>query len=221
MSDLMEVNGLDQSLSVDDTEILIRIETIIQESIERKDAFYALDFGKEFIKISQLSGIALAKLFYRLRENWDLFEVEDEFDSVAYAYVGMHKSTIDKYIRVWEMYEHKIIPEDLESEIRQKNIKDQIYIATLPAQGHEPTLEEWQEIADAPDYNSVASVVREIKGQKPRKSALLIFINSDGTLMAQQEDEMQFVGYLNVDDAGDIAEKAIQRLLRAAGVLER
>jgi len=63
--------------------------------------------------------------------------------------------------------------------------------------------------------------VREIKGKEPRADALLIYLTTDGTLQAEQGGRIEFVGYLNVSDAGDIAVKAIQRLLRAAGVLER
>jgi hypothetical protein len=119
------------------------------------------------------------------------------------------------------MYENKTIPQEFEEEIRQKNIKDQIYIATLPAQGYDLTEDEWQEIADAPDYSSVAKKVREIKGKEPTKSALLIFISPTGELSAQQEGIIEFVGYLAVDEAGEVAEKAIQRLLKSAGVLQR
>lgn len=221
MSDLIEVNSLDQSLPVDYEQTLSKIDEVVQESIEMKDAYYALNFGVKLIQMAQLSGMGLAKLFYLLRENWEIFELGDSFDNVAYSYVGKSKATVDRYIRVWEMYEERIIPKEFEEEIRQKNIKEQIYIATLPAQGYEPSKEDWQDIVDAPDYNSVSAKVREIKGEEPRKSALLIFISETGELSAQQEGEVQFVGYLDVNDAGDIAEKAIQRIIRSVGVLQR
>ncbi len=221
MSDLMEINGLDQSLPVDDTAILNKVDAIIEASIEMKNPYHALDFGRDLIQVSQLSGIALAKLFYLLKDIWDGFEIGDDFDTVAYAYVGRSKDTVDRYVRVWEMYEHKLIPEEFETEIRQKNIKDQIYIASMSAQGYEPDDDEWQEIVDAPDYNSVSAQVRKIKGKKPRKSALLIFISEDGSLTAEQKGITQYVGFLNIDESGDIREKAIQRLLRTAGVLQR
>jgi len=221
MTDLMELNGLDQSLPVDDTYILNRVEEVVRESIERKDVYHALDFGKGLIQISQLSGIALAKLFYLLRENWDVFEIGDNFKDVAYSYVGRDRATVDRYIRVWEMYEKKLIPDQFVEDIRQKNIKDQIYIASMTAQGYEPEENDWQDIVDAPDYTSVSVKVREITGKEPRPNALLIYLTSDGTLQAEQEGHIEFVGYLNIEEGGDIAQKAIQRLLKSAGVLER
>lgn len=220
--DLLVLNGLDQSLPVDDNWILNKVDEIIDESLRQKDPYIALKFGKNLIVASQLSGIGLAKLFYSMKENWDAYEHEDDFDEIAYDYVGRHKATVDKYVRVWEMYERGLIPKEFVEEIRQKNIKDQIPIALMTSsQGYEPTTDEWEELADAPDYTSVSAKVREIKGKEPRKSALLIFISDDGNLSAQQEGHVEFVGYLNIDDAGDIAEKAIQRLLKSAGVLQR
>ena len=219
--DLLVLNGLDQSLPVDDNWMLQKVDEIINESLRQKDPYIALDFGKNLIQISQLSGIGLAKLFHGLRENWYIYEIGDDFDDVAYDHVGRSKATVDRYVRVWEMYEQNLIPEDLSDEIRQKNIKDQIPIASLLSQGYEPDEDEWQELADAPDHASVSAKVREIKGKEPRKSALLIFISSDGNLSAQQEGHVEFVGYLNIDDEGLIADKAIQRLLKSAGVLSR
>jgi hypothetical protein len=221
MSDLLELNGLDQSLSVDTEPILERVDEIVQESIERGDVYYALNFGKGLIEVAQISGMGLAKLFYLLKKHWSEFQLGDKFDDVAFAYVGRTKDTVDKYVRVWEMYENNIIPPQFEDEIKQKNIKDQVPIALMTvSQGYELDEEQWQQIVDAPDYTSVGAVVRDIKGKEPRKSALLIFIDSDGNLSAQQEGEIQFVGYFN-EEPGDIAEKAQQRLLRSAGVLQR
>jgi hypothetical protein len=173
------------------------------------------------IAFSQLSGIALAKLFYLIRENWEVFEIGDNFEDVAYARVGRTKDTVDKYVRLWEMYENKTIPAEFIEDIRQKNVKDQIPIANMLSQGYEPDEEQWQDIVDAPDNSSVLRAVRDIKGTEPRKSALLLFIKEDGSLIAEQEGVSQYVGWLNIDEAGDIAEKGIQRLLRSAGVLQR
>ena len=62
---------------------------------------------------------------------------------------------------------------------------------------------------------------REIEGKEPSRSALLIFLSDDGQLTAMQEGETEFVGFLNIEEAGLIADKAIQRIIRSAGVMER
>lgn len=219
--DLMEINGLDQSLPIDTAPILKKIDEVMQESIERSDVYYALDFGVNLIQMAQLSGMGLAKLVYLIKENWGIFEIGDNFEDVAYSYLGRSKDTIDRHVRVWGMYEKKLIPEEFKDEIKQKNIKDQIPIATMLSQGIVVDHNDWQDLADAPDHTSVAHAIRKIKKEEPRKSALLIFISDDGSLTAQQEGVTQYVGFLNIDDAEDIAEKAIQRIIRSVGVLQR
>jgi hypothetical protein len=221
MSDLMELNGLDQSLEVDTMPMLEKIDEIVQESIERGDVYIALDFGVNLIEVAQLSTLGLAKLFYLIKKNWNEFELGDNFSDTITAHMGRHKDTVDRHIRVWEMYESDLVPESIVDDIRQKNIKDQIPIANMLSQGYEVDEDEWQKIVDAPDNSSVLKEIRDIKGVEPRKSALLIFMSETGELSAQQEGMTQFVGYLDINDAGDIAEKAIQRLLKSAGVLQR
>jgi hypothetical protein len=221
MSELILLGGLDQSLPVEDDEILDKVDKIIAESLERKDVYYALNACKYIKQIAQLSGIALAKFFYLIHENWEQYEIGDNFNDTVADYVGVHSATVRKYVSIWKMHETKLIPEKFAEDIRQRNIKDQVPIATLVSQGYEVDDGDWQELVDAPDFTSISAKIRDIKGREPSKSALLIFINEDGTLTAMQEGETEFVGYLNIDDAGLIGDKAIQRLLKSAGVLER
>ena len=219
--EIILLNGLDQTLPIEDDWILDKVDEIIRESLEKKDAYLALNSCRALKQIAQLSGIALAKFFYLMKENWDKYEIGDEFDDVAFDYVGVHKSTVDKYVRVWKMHNQHLIPSEVSEQIRKRNIKDQIPIAIAVDQGYDIGEDDWKDLADAPDFNSVSAKVREIKGKEPSKSALLLFISSDGTLTAQQEGETEFVGYLNTDDAGLIAEKAIQRILKSSGVMEK
>jgi hypothetical protein len=221
MSDLILLNGLDQSLPVKDDWILDKVDEIIRDSLEKKDVYYALNSCKALKQIAQLSGIALAKFFYLIKQNWDEYEIDEDFDEIAFDYVGVHKNTVSTYTRVWQMHEADVIPESVSENIRQRNIKDQIPIALALDQGYNIREDEWEELSNAPDYTTVAAKIREIKGKEPRKSALLIYISDDGTITATQEGRSEFVGYLNVDDAGDIAEKAILRLIKSAGVLEK
>jgi len=219
--EIILLNGLDQTLPTNDDWILDKVDEIVAESLERKDAYYALNSCRALKQIAQLSGIALAKFFYLIKQNWDEYGIGDDFDDVAFDYVGVHKATVDKYVRVWKMHTENLIPNTVSDDIRKRNIKDQIPIAIAVDQGYDIEEDDWQELADAPDFTSVSAKIREIKGKEPSKSALLVFISGDGTLTAQQEGETEFVGYLNVDDAGLIAEKAIQRIVRSAGVLEK
>ena len=215
------LNGMDQTVPVDDEWILDKVDEIIAESVEKKDAYVALNSCRQLRQISQLSGVALAKFFYLIRENWNEYDIGDDFKDTVYDYVGVHPATVSKYIKIWEMYEKELIPKEFEEQIRQRNIKDQVPISNLVAEDYPMDQDDWEDIVDAPDFTSLSKVTREIRGKKPYKNALLLFISSDGTISATQDEETEFVGYLNVEEAGDIAEKAIQRITRASGILER
>ena len=56
--------SLDQPIPADNEWILQKVEAIINEAIEKKDAEIALSACEQLIKISKLSGIGLAKLLY-------------------------------------------------------------------------------------------------------------------------------------------------------------
>lgn len=221
MNDLILLNGLDQALPINDNWILDKVDEIIEESLERNDVYYALNACRNVKQIAQLSGIALAKFFYLIKRNWEEYGIGDNFNDTVADYVGTHPATVSKYMRIWEMHETKLIPEEFAEDIRQRNIKDQVPIATAIAQGYEMDDEDWQELVDASDFNEVSAKIREIKGKEPSRSALLIFLSDDGQLSAMQEGETEFVGFLNIEGAGLIAEKAIQRIIKTSGMLER
>ena len=125
------LNGMDQTVPVDDEWILDKVDEIIAESVEKKDAYVALNSCRQLRQISQLSGVALAKFFYLIRENWNEYDIGDDFKDTVYDYVGVHPATVSKYIKIWEMYEKELIPKEFEEQIRQRNIKDQVPISNL------------------------------------------------------------------------------------------
>ena len=221
MNDLILLNGLDQSLPIDDNRILDTVDEIIKESLKRNDVYYALNACRNVKQIAQLSGIALAKFFYLIKRHWDEYGIVDNFNDTVADYVGVHSATVNKYVKIWKMHETKLIPEKFAESIRQRNIKDQVPLATMLDQGYEPDESDWEDLDNAPDFTSISAKIREIEGKEPSRSALLIFLSDDGQLTAMQEGETEFVGFLNIEEAGLIADKAIQRIIRSAGVMER
>ena len=222
MTDELELlDGIDQSVPVDDTVILQRVDEIIAESVQKKDGYIALNACRQLIQIKKLAGVALAKFFYLIRENWEIYEIGDSFDDTVADYSGVLPATVSKYVKIWSMYENKLIPAEFEEEIRQKNIKDQVPISNLVADDeYELDEEDWQSIADAPDFNSVSGKIREITGKKPYKNALMLFLSDDGTINATQGERTEYVGFLD-PEGGEISQKAIQRIIKSAGIMRR
>jgi len=221
MNEIELLDGMDQAVPVDDKGVLNRVDEIIAKSVKEKNGYIALNACRDVRQISKVAGIALAKLFYLTKENWDVYGIGDNFYDTVADYAGVLRATVSKYVKIWAMYENKLIPSEFEEQIRQKNIKDQVPISTLVTDAeYELDEEDWQSIADAPDFNTVNKEIREITGKKPYKNALMLFISEDGTINGMQDEETEYVGFLNLD-GGDIAQKAGQRIIRSAGILQK
>lgn len=220
MDELQIVTGRDQALPVNSVPILEQVEVAIKESIESGNVYIALNLCRDLIQATKLSGIALAKTLYLLRANWAIFTIEGEFDEIVFDYIGVTQYTVDRYIKVWSLFAEQVIPDNVREKIMQKNIKDQIPIANAIAQGHEITPEQWNEIAKAPDFNTVSRIVREdVKGAEPRSSGLQIKMDNIGTLWAWKTGKRYFIGSLEVTDEEIIVQQAIERLISHGGVM--
>lgn len=219
--DVLLLTGLDQSINTDNDWALRRIEEIIEKSVAEHNAYMALDACKSLVQISKISGLALAKALYLVAQNWEKYEVEDEFEDVAYTYIGLHPHTITRYLSLWKMYDKNLIPEKYAGEIQQHNVKAQIPIALALEQGYEIEDDDWKRLANAPDLNTVSKILREdVKGKPPRKGSLQLFIDDVGSLWAYYDDERSFVGSLEVDSDEDSVKKSIERIIKNAGILE-
>lgn len=221
--ELLNIGQFDQEIDTDDNWLLDKIDNIIHESLEKKDVFIALNSCRTLKTIIKTSGIGLAKLLYLIYSYWEDFGVEDEFEDVVFDYVGLHRHTVDRYVRVWGMYAESKIPAQFACEIQKKNIKDQIPIANALVQGYTITNDNWGLLVEAPDYHAVAQIILEdVKGLQPRKNTIRMYLDERGTIWAKRGDEpRKFVGSLEIHSDEDVVKIVIQRIIRETGMLER
>ena len=215
--ELMIVNNLDQPIPLDGEEWLYQqVDAIMDKASEEKNIEIAINGCVQLINLAKLSGLALARMLYRLHKDW---VINHEVADMLFERSGLRSETIDAYVDVWHIHEKNLIPEQHRKLIRQRNIKDQIPIAKLISQGHDVTEADWNEIAHAPDYTTVAAKIREIKGTPPRKGSLQLHLKRNGDLYGMMDGRQQFVGYLNLEEQADpIVNKAIKRI-ESVGIL--
>lgn len=219
--EIMLVTPFDQSIDNDDLSMLDRIDKILEDALKSKNAYIALDACKSLVQVAKISGLGLSKILYFIYYHWDEFGIDDNFEDIVYEYVGLHKYTVSRYVRVWGMHQEKKIPAKFEQEILQRNIKDQIPIATALKQGYKIDDRQWSELASASDFQEIAEIVREdIKGKDRRKGTLQLFIDKMGTIWATKEGTKRFVGSLEVKDKDEIVQQAIQRIIGNSGIRE-
>lgn len=214
--DLMIFTGLDQSIPAN-LSLLDVFDKAIDNAIENKDLDAAMIVGVKLIKAARLSGLGLARVLFKLYENWECFNSGDDFIDTVSSYLGLHPHTIDRYVKIQMLLNVAPIREQLE----QKSINELRPIANAVAQGYEIKEEQWKKLADAPDAATVAQIVRdEIKGTEPRKSSLQLHLDREGTIWAFVDQERFFVGSLEVSAQEPEIKQAIQRIKTSAGMLE-
>ena len=219
--ELMLVTSFDQSLDTEDLSILDRIDKILAEAVKQKDAYIALNACKTLVQVSKTSGLGLAKILYYIYTDWEDFGIEDKFEDIVYEYVGLHKYTVHKYVRVWAMHQENRIPAKYEQDIMQRNIKEQIPIANALVQGYDINEDNWEKLSNASDFNEVARIVREdIKNKEPSIDALRLRLDNMGAIWAYKAGEKRLVGALNIKDADEIVKQAVQRIINNCGIME-
>lgn len=221
-NELLIIGQFDQEIDTDDNWLLDKIETIINESLSKHDVHIALNSCKTLKSIIKTSGIGLAKLLYLIYYHWDDFGMEDAFEDVVFEYVGLHRHTVERYVRVWGMYAEDKVPKQFVQKIMHRNIKDQIPIANALVQGYSITPETWEDLAEAPDYNTVSQIIlTDVKQAEPRKSSMKIFLDNQGTIWVKKgRESRKFVGSLDTHSDEEIVKMAIQRIIKGSGMLE-
>jgi hypothetical protein len=218
-------SSLDQPISVnmDNRDKLFElVDGYVKEAKSQNNPYIALNACKDLLEVSQLAGLALAKMFYDLKQMWEEFDVAEEFEDIAYIYLGKHPHTINRYLRVWSMFAENKIPNEQKDAMMGMNIKSLIPVANALEQGHEIDEDEWEEIAEASDYQEVSRIIREeVKGSDPRKNALILTIDKVGTIFAMQEGQQYFVGSLEVSAEETPIQQAIHRIIDNAGIMQK
>lgn len=207
--------GLDQNLPMEraQEDILERVDKILQEAIDAGNPDIAANAMKSLIGVSRISGLAMAKFCYTFQFQWDNFNRNDSFVDYMEEYLGRGKTTIKRYVRVWEMLVSGDIPREYCEKLKLQSIKSLVPMANLFASGFDVSTAQWGKLANAPDVTTVNKLVREIKGTPPRKNSLQLEMDTDGSIYAWKDGKKEFVGSLNVDDKSPIVQAAIARIM--------
>jgi hypothetical protein len=225
MTEFEIVSALDQSLEVDgsEEEILKRVEELITQAIINKDVIAALNVPKQIIMVQKVAGLGLAKSIYMIKQNWEVFELDESFDEYAMDWFGTHKATIVRYERVWRTLhseQAEDIPEKFKEKLQSLNLSSQVVVANIIEQGYELEEDEWKELSEQPDYHSINRTAREIKGKEPRAQSLQIWIEEDGTIKCSKGGATYYVGWLDAANDNVIVQQAIERIKKHTGVME-
>jgi len=198
-------------------ETLSEVDDIIRYALENKDPEYAFKYCNGLVRGMKENGIKLSKTLWMLESNWKQFDTGDEFVPTALDYMEIHEHTITRYVRVWEMFTH-YIPESSKDRLIERPMNVLIPVANAISQGYEIGDDVWKKL-ETSSQEEVREFVREIKGTEPRKSALTLKLDTEGSIYGITNDGYYFIGSLEIKDDSEIVQKAIERIVSNAGIL--
>lgn len=211
---------LDQPLKKGEIKDLVlqKVEERINASKTVDDALLVIE---ELTVIRELSGLALAEAYYRIKHK---FGVSNDY---IFEKVGKSKDTVNRYIRVAAMKNGRtpndppMVPESYQDRLFDRNIKDLIPIANALDQGYEIEDEEWEQLTNAPDFSTVSKIVREdIKEKEPRANTLVLYARRNGDVVAFKDGKEKFCGYLLLNDDDIIVQQAVARIIKDSRIME-
>lgn len=219
---IFEDGVLDQALPIEYDSILDDIQETLYDIIDSEQdneskANRALDVVVEMKQKVEKHGRAVVMALGIIEENWPSFGLDEEFIDYAFEKSGLHRHSIERYVKLYKSY--KTHPALID-----KPLKAAIPISNKLAQGFEFSDETWQKLDEAPDYQTVSSILSDYTGGSgERKNQLNLWMDRSGALWAYTKDDQRFfVGSLEVAVAKEnpVIEKAIERITKNSGVLK-
>jgi hypothetical protein len=203
--------------------ILDEVDEIVVSALEKKDPTVATQYGRFLMDGVRMSGVALAKLLYRVRSEWDLFQdagVDDDFYSVVESEMGVDVDTARKYANAWgAIFVDSHLSDDVKKRLLGKPMR---ILLLLPALAGEDNVD-WEEVINAHDKNEVRRIVREKRGEATSsKTALIIRLDlRTGQLTAVRGDGIREpFGMFAMDKAktNEVVAHAINRIIQDTGI---
>lgn len=165
-------------------------------------------------------GHSMVYLCYGLHKLWlESGDNEDKFWLWMQDCTPLQRITVERYIKAWKAY---ILLDD--DRLLTRPTKDLVALGSAVAQGYEISKDDVDRLIEATNNNAFLGELRDIKGQEPRKSAMSLYLEPDGTINAWTKDGVVFVGYLNLpspDKPSDVLDKAVERIVRSSGLIKR
>lgn len=226
MEEITIIGSLDQPLPTANSisSIYDDVDSVIEECLATKDPTKAIELGKSYIRDVQLKGVGLAKLLYRLYEEWEKFGLGEPFKDRIEVEWGLHRGTINQYISIMdEVLDNHDIPEEVRRRLSEHNVRT-LKRLVRPAREEEFTEGMWREVSTLPDYSSVAEYVDNAMGKSSRgRPSITYKLYPDGSLYAISGGDMVLLAIFRntrEDRKNRLRRRANDKIFSAIGVQE-
>jgi hypothetical protein len=224
----MEDNGLDMMPLTNRTLLrayLDDVDVTVSSAVLQGDPDIALQWAQAMRQEMQIRGVALAKLLYKLREQWALFEaagLNEPFEKVVCDNLGLTLQTVRKYTSMWEMVERYLLPADLPQKTKDEVLGKGARVLTLLT----PTIRDaegdvdWEQIARASSKHDLRQLMPGERTSSSTRRTILLF--RDGTLKVKRGggNYAKAFGMLNLESDDPDIQDAIDYMIRTLDIQE-
>ncbi len=191
------------------------INKVMAISLTEKSPEKALDFAASLAVTGYFRGIQLAQLLYELDEAWSEFDTDDTVEDAVFKHMGTSPVTFSQYTRMYR-YVLKDRPR-----LMGKPIRGLIGLIAA-ARDEEFDEEDWYEIYNAVDVAGMLTVRDRVRGIQTSGHARIVIEHSrDGYITARKGDEIEELGFLKRKPLTEVGRRALDRIQRGAGMVQR
>lgn len=217
----------DYDASLNSREEIDQVGSMVDETLKRASDEKSIEPALAGLvllrKIAQSSVLGMGRFIYGIYQNWEDYEdvAGEDFFDFMYERTGLTRTTINRHIDIQEMLQE--VPEKYKNQVEQLKFNYLRPMSALPKAGYLIADQDWKRFVQAGDAAEVRTLCRQIKGKPRRSSMLSIWINKDGTLqcLLQEEEKLKVIGYLDINNQDETVQKAVQRIIKNTGMLER
>lgn len=205
------------------------IDTILHQAITSGDPLIATEYGNKLIATVRLKGVSLAKLFFGLKSNWQLFQVagiEEEFVDFVDAHMQFDGRTADKYADMYKnVLENETIPIEIREQLKLKSIQTLLLLTAAVREG-DLGPDDLENVVVL-DHNRVQRMVRHLRGDvtNSRTAVFARLISQQGrpypagSLVVYGSDEngnpeVESIGFFNLTPNTASGRKFLARMIR-------
>lgn len=212
---------------------MVEIDTILDRAIAAGNPLIAAEYGNQLSNAIRLKGVALAKLFFGMKNNWSLFRasgIEEDFADFVDAHMTASGATAEKYANMYEaVFVNPKVPEELKSQLARKPMES---LLLLTAAVREGSLDQ-DDLEDVVvlDKTGIRQKVRNARGDvtSSRRAIYARLVQREhsvypkGTLVVfgqseEGETEIEAIGAFNLNVRTESGQKYIQRIINTLGL---
>lgn len=221
--DSLVLGGIDAFLPTRpaEKEFMEAVNYKVREAIENKDVRSIVNIGKSLLGIAQVTGIAFSEFVYTVEACWNELKQRDNFFAWAEDEFGRDKATIERHLRIWQMFVSGDVPKEYVDKFKTMPIRVLIPIASMWNQGYEVTDLQWKKLSNAPDPTTVSKLIKEITGKEVREGALNIEWAKEQKSFVGWKDGKPHTISLMYDENDEVCQQMLARLAGGGRTLEK